>query len=34
MRSLSRFKEMVVQVLKKPYADYAAWMITVTYMVE
>ncbi|CAB1078405.1 hypothetical protein D1AOALGA4SA_6146 [Olavius algarvensis Delta 1 endosymbiont] len=28
------FKERVVQVLKKFYADYAAWMITVTYKVE
>ena len=28
------FKERVVQVLKKSYADYAAWMITVTYKVE
>ena len=28
------FKEMVVQVLKKSYADYASWMITVTYKVE
>jgi hypothetical protein len=27
------FKERVVQVLKKSYADYAAWMITVTYKV-
>jgi small-conductance mechanosensitive channel len=28
------FKERVVQVLKKSYADYASWMITVTYKVE
>ena len=28
------FKEMVVQVLKRPFPDYAAWMITVTYRVE
>jgi small conductance mechanosensitive channel len=28
------FKEMVVQVLKKSYTDYAAWMITLTYKVE
>jgi len=28
------FKERVVQVLKKAYPDYAAWMITVTYKVE
>ncbi|MEE4111457.1 MAG: mechanosensitive ion channel domain-containing protein [Desulfobacteraceae bacterium] len=28
------FIEMVVQVLKKSYTDYAAWMITVTYRVE
>ena len=28
------FKERVVQVLKKSYPDYAAWMITVTYKVE
>jgi len=27
------FKESVVQVLKKSYTDYAAWMITVTYKV-
>ena len=29
-----KFKERVVQVLKKSYADYASWMITVTYKVE
>jgi small conductance mechanosensitive channel len=28
------FKEKVIQVLKKSYADYASWMITVTYKVE
>jgi moderate conductance mechanosensitive channel len=28
------FKERVVQVLKKSSADYASWMITVTYKVE
>ena len=28
------FEESVVQVLKKSYPDYAAWMITVTYKVE
>jgi len=28
------FKERVVLVLKKSYADYASWMITVTYKVE
>jgi len=28
------FKERVVQVLKKSHADYASWMITVTYKVE
>jgi small conductance mechanosensitive channel len=28
------FKERVVQVLKMTYADYASWMITVTYKVE
>jgi small-conductance mechanosensitive channel len=28
------FKQRVVQVLKKSYADYASWMITVTYKVE
>ncbi|MCJ7541176.1 MAG: mechanosensitive ion channel family protein [Desulfobacterales bacterium] len=28
------FKERVVQELKKSYADYASWMITVTYKVE
>ena len=28
------FKERVVQVLKKSYLDFAAWMITVTYKVE
>jgi small-conductance mechanosensitive channel len=28
------FEERVVQVLKKSYPDYAAWMITVTYKVE
>jgi small-conductance mechanosensitive channel len=28
------FKERVVQLLKKSYADYASWMITVTYKVE
>ena len=28
------FKERVVQALKKSYADYASWMITVTYKVE
>lgn len=28
------FKERVDQVLKKFYADYACWMITVTYKVE
>ena len=28
------FKEMVVQILKKSYTDYAAWMITITYKVE
>ena len=28
------FKERVVQVLKKSYAEYASWMITVTYKVE
>jgi len=28
------FKERVVLMLKKSYADYAAWMITVTYKVE
>jgi len=28
------FKERVVQVLKKSDADYASWMITVTYKVE
>jgi len=28
------FKERAVQVLKKSYADYASWMITVTYKVE
>jgi hypothetical protein len=28
------FKERVVQVVKKFYADYASWMITVTYKVE
>jgi len=28
------FKEMVVQVLKRPFPDYAAWMITITYKVE
>ena len=28
------FKERVVQLLKKSDADYAAWMITVTYKVE
>jgi len=28
------FKERVVQVLKKSYADYASWMITVSYKVE
>jgi small conductance mechanosensitive channel len=28
------FKERVVQVLKKSYADYASWMITVNYKVE
>ncbi|MGD9194265.1 MAG: mechanosensitive ion channel [Desulfobacterales bacterium] len=28
------FKERVVQVLKKSYADYASWMVTVTYKVE
>jgi small-conductance mechanosensitive channel len=28
------FKERVVQELKKAYADYASWMITVTYKVE
>lgn len=28
------FKERVAQVLKKSYADYASWMITVTYKVE
>jgi len=28
------FKERVVQVLKKSYADYASWMNTVTYKVE
>jgi len=28
------FKERVVQVFKKSYADYASWMITVTYKVE
>ncbi|MEE4263967.1 MAG: hypothetical protein V2I56_14855 [Desulfobacteraceae bacterium] len=27
------FKERVVQFLKKSYADYASWMITVTYKV-
>ena len=28
------FEERVVQVLKKSYTDYAAWMITITYKVE
>jgi len=28
------FKKRVVQVLQKSYADYDAWMITVTYKVE
>jgi moderate conductance mechanosensitive channel len=28
------FKESVVQVIKRSYADYAPWMITVTYKVE
>jgi hypothetical protein len=28
------FKERVVQLLKKSDADYASWMITVTYKVE
>jgi moderate conductance mechanosensitive channel len=28
------FKERVVQLLKTAYADYASWMITVTYKVE
>ncbi len=28
------FKERVVQLLTKSYADYASWMITVTYKVE
>jgi len=28
------FNEMVVQILKKSYTDYAAWMITITYKVE
>ena len=28
------FKEMVVQVLQRPFPDYAAWMITITYKVE
>jgi hypothetical protein len=28
------FKERVVQVVKKFYADYASWMIMVTYKVE
>jgi small conductance mechanosensitive channel len=28
------FKESVVQILKKSHADYASWMITVTYKVE
>ena len=28
------FKERVVQVLKKSYADYASWMIMVTYKVD
>ena len=28
------FKQRVVQALKKLYADYDAWMITVTYKVE
>jgi small-conductance mechanosensitive channel len=28
------FKESVVQTLKRSYADYAPWMITVTYKVE
>jgi hypothetical protein len=28
------FKERVVLALKKSYADYASWMITVTYKVE
>ncbi len=28
------FKEMVVQMLKRPFPDYAGWMITVTYRVE
>jgi len=28
------FKEMVVQVLKRPFPDYAAWMITITHKVE
>uniref|UniRef100_UPI00356A06A5 mechanosensitive ion channel domain-containing protein n=1 Tax=Desulfosarcina sp. TaxID=2027861 RepID=UPI00356A06A5 len=28
------FEERVVQILKKPYPDFAAWMITITYKVE
>ena len=28
------FKQRVVQLLTKSYADYASWMITVTYKVE
>ena len=28
------FEERVVQILKKSYAEYAAWMVTVTYKVE
>jgi len=28
------FEERVVQLLKKSYTDYAAWMITITYKVE
>ena len=28
------FKESVVQVLKRSYPDYAAWMITITHKVE
>ncbi len=28
------FEARVVQLLKKSYPDYAAWMITVTYNVE
>jgi len=28
------FKERVIELLKKSHADYASWMITVTYKVE